>query len=276
MCLIGHLIHLASGAAPDAVSIVNVSRADYSFFDINTTKANNNGVYPTKISWQQPNENIPYGYIVYRSDKPDSGFKKISNKIIVNNESENIYIDDDKTLQIGKAYFYRILSVDDKGFGNKYSVPVYGWGALTHEKYLIEFNKTIVSSQKKLTLMHKPNPMSKLGNETKNGNISGSIYYNATFSGTAIIIMKYTDYVDYLIPLLEEPIPIFNLNGNSNTSADVKQNGSMNGTIKCTGMYPGSVSYDKITIGGGVAAGGTYGVSPEGCSISKELDFNLI
>lgn len=56
----------------------------------------------------------------------------------------------------------------------------------------------------------------------------------------------------------------FTLNGNSNTTANMSSNGTMDGTMSCTGMYPGKIYYDRIDIKGGAAGGGTYGVEPDG------------
>ena len=41
-------------------------------------------------------------------------------------------------------------------------------------------------------------------------------------------------------------------------------NGTMDGTVTCKGMYPGSVCYDNILIKGGAAGGGYYVVTREG------------
>jgi hypothetical protein len=38
----------------------------------------------------------------------------------------------------------------------------------------------------------------------------------------------------------------------------------MNGTMECTGMYPGKVYYDAVQVKGGAAGGGTYGIEPNG------------
>ena len=51
------------------------------------------------------------------------------------------------------------------------------------------------------------------------------------------------------------------LKGDTNTSAGIDTNGTMDGTVDIQGMYPGSVGYNNIKISGGAAGGGTYGVN---------------
>jgi hypothetical protein len=184
---------------------------------------------------------------------------------------EYTYIDKNETARVGRKYFYRVLSLNQLEQGSFPSNEDTGWGALTHEQYLIEYNKTMSSGLKKLTYMHKPGSTDKLGTETKYGTISGSIYYNAAMSGLgARIIIQLSNYADFYIE--NDPINgvYFTLNGNSNTSANMSSNGTMDGTINCTGMYPGSVSYDRIEIKGGAAGGGTYGVTHQGFSTKND------
>jgi hypothetical protein len=115
--------------------------------------------------------------------------------------------------------------------------------------------------------MHKPGSTEKLGTETKYGNISGSIYYNAAISGLgARIIIRLTDYADFYIENVPENGVYFTLSGESNTTANMSSNGDMDGTVTCTGMYPGKVIYNGIQIKGGAAGGGTYGIEPDGFS----------
>jgi hypothetical protein len=44
----------------------------------------------------------------------------------------------------------------------------------------------------------------------------------------------------------------------------MSSNGMMDGTVTVTGMYPGRIIFDRIEIRGGRAAGGTYGIIPDG------------
>ena len=138
----------------------------------------------------------------------------------------------------------------------------FGWGALTREQWFREYNKTMKESQKKLTLMHKGS-LDALGEETKSGTISGTVYYKASggLSG-ASVTMKYTTYADFYINNDPALGVYFCLNGNSDTEITnvTSQSGSMKNSVVCTGMYPGTAYYDGIQIKGGAAGGGYYEV----------------
>ena len=123
---------------------------------------------------------------------------------------------------------------------------------------------------------NRPGSTDKLGKETINGDISGTVLYDAGMAGLgARIIIKYTNYADTYTDGDASKGAYFTLNGNCNTSASMDQSGTMDGTITCTGMYPGKVRYDKIQIKGGAAGGGTYGVQPDGFD-NKELDWTIL
>lgn len=238
-------------------------------------QANSSGVYPVELTWDPPTSGDAAGYHVYRSTSKESGFRKITESPV----TECTYIDQNDTAKAGKYYYYRVLAVNELEQGKNYSDTMHGYGALTHKQYILEFNKTVLSSQKKLTKMHAGG-MGALGEEKADADVPvneqrGNLYYNATggVSG-ASITMKYTNYCDFNN---EYGTPYFILNGNSDTEITqvTSQNGYMKGVINCTGMYPGSVSYDKIQIKGGNAGGGTYGVQPEGFE-RKELDYRIL
>ena len=236
-----------------------------------SSSANSSGVYPVKITWEPPQGGAS-AYHVYRSTTKDSGFRKITDVPVTDCE----FVDKNDTAKAGKYYYYRVLALNELEQGNNYSETKVGYGALTHEQYILEFNKTILSSQKKLKLMHKPST-SALGSEEYQGDISGKVYYHADLEGgvNARIIIQYTDYADSYIDNNKELGPYFVLTGNSNTSANISANGGMDGTINCTGMYPGSVSYDGIEIKGGDAGGGTYGVKPAGFE-KKDVSWTVL
>lgn len=234
-------------------------------------QANSSGVYPVELKWAAP-EGGATAYHVYRSTSQDSGFRKITESPV----TECTYIDQNDTAKAGKYYYYRVLAVNELEQGKNYSDTIHGYGALTHEQYMLEFNKTIKSSQKKMDFFNRPGSTDKLGTETINGNISGTVLYSAKIAGFgANIVIRYDNYADSYIDGNSKLGVYFNLTGNSDTSASMDQSGSMSGTITCTGMYPGSVSYDKIQIKGGNAGGGTYGVQPEGFE-RKELDYRIL
>jgi hypothetical protein len=259
--------------APAAAVIQGAAQRAY----FNGAAANSNGVYPVKITWKKPANEDPVFYNVQRSTRSGTGFSTINeitldasgpwSDVFSYDAATGIYtyIDKNETAKVGRKFYYRVLSLNELKQGNFPSNEAIGWGALTHEQFILEYNKTMGAALKRLTYMHKPGSTEKLGTETKNGAISGTIYYNAAISGMgARIIIRLTNYAEFYIENDPEKGPYFILNGESNTSANMSSNGTMDGTVNCTGMYPGKVSYDGIEIKGGAAGGGTYGVEPEG------------
>lgn len=234
---------------------------------------NNNGVFPIEITWEKPKNDIAEGgYFVYRSTNPVSGFRKITDEPI----KETSYIDKNDVAKAGVYYYYKILSLNSLGQGANYTEADYGYGALTADQYMREYNKTVIAAQKKLTLMHKPGNFDKIGSETVNGKISGNLSYDAKadVSG-AKIIMHYQDYAEFYINEDSSKGSYFKLTGNSDTKASIDASGSMSGIVKCEGMYPGSVDYSKIQIKGGAAAAGSYGISREGFEGTVDVDWKV-
>jgi hypothetical protein len=240
--------------------------------------ANSNGVYPVKITWKKPANEDPAFYIIQRSTSSGIGFSTINedplgangswiNDVYSYDASTGVYTYTDKneTAKVGRKFYYRVLSLNELKQGNFYSSEAIGYGALTHEQYILEYNKTMGGAAlKRLTYMYKPGT-SALGTETKYGTISGSIYYNAAQSGLgARIIIRLTEFAEFYIENDRAKGVYFILNGNSNTTASMDSSGTMDGTVTCTGMYPGKIHYDNIKIKGGAAGGGTYGVEPDG------------
>jgi fibronectin type 3 domain-containing protein len=255
----------AVAPAPAAALIQDASRAA----NIPGYNANASGVYPVRLTWKKPDNETPHAYHVYRSTAPDSGYRKITvEPVYADTESGGVFAFVDasnQTAKAGKRYYYKVLSLNMLGQGAYYSDFREGYGALNYEQYMLEYNKTIKSSHRKMTYMNKPGSTDKLGTETKDGTVSGSVYYNAAVSGLgARVILRYTSYADFYTDGSEALGPYFVLTGDSNTSAAMDQSGTMDGTINVTGMYPGKVYYDNIQIKGGAAAGGTYGIEPAG------------
>jgi len=269
--------------APAAAVMQGASQRIYDL-PANLKKANSNGVYPVRITWKKPDNEDPAFYHVQRSTRSGAGFSTINEAPLdASGSSTDVYysydpvtkiytyIDINDTAKVGRKYYYRVLSLNELKQGNFYSSEAIGYGALTHKQYLLEYNKTMDKALKKLTLMYKSAATDKLGSETKNGAISGTISYKANLSGlSARIIIELTNYADFFIENELDKGVYFILNGNSNTSANTSSNGSMDGTMNCTGMYPGKVYYDRIEIKGGSAGGGTYGVEPDGGGRQEE------
>ncbi len=254
--------------APCPKAPVNVTASKTSALDgLDKYEANTNGVYPVKVSWSAPAGDNPYGYYVYRSAKPDSSFRKITDEPITDALE---FIDNNETARAGSYYYYKVVSVNMLRQGkncNEHNENSKGYGALTRDQWFREYNKTVKKSQSRLTLMHKGGT-SALGSESANGGISGKLSYKAEMAGLgARITMHYTDYAEFYIGGEESGGVYFLLNGDTNTTANMSANGSMDGTNRAhkDGMYPGYAKYDKLEIKGGGAGGGYYIV----CTMDK-------
>ncbi len=263
--------------APDSVSSIEVSKRK----NLGSSYvANANGVYPVEITWTSP-ESVSSlsGYHVYRSTKADSGFRKITETPIehISGTKNYSFVDQNETAKTRTYYYYKVLAVNSLGQGSDYSDTKEGYGALTPEQYMREYNKTAINSQTKLTLMHKSNDLDKLGSESINGSISGTLSYNAKTQGLgARITMHYENYADYYIVDKDRNSGVyFCLTGDTNTTASMDASGEMDGTVICSGMYPGKVVYNNIQIKGGAAGGGTYGIIREGFDGQVEVDWKV-
>ncbi|MCR4899628.1 MAG: hypothetical protein K5907_02305 [Treponema sp.] len=251
--------------APCPKAPVNVAASKTSGLDgLQNYNANTNGVYPVKITWAPPADDTPAGYHVYRSTKPDSSFRKISDEPVTGTLE---FIDNNETARAGTFYYYKVVSLNLLGQGKKsndQSEDTRGYGALTRDQWFREYNKTVKKSQTKLTLMHKSKDTDKLGSESVNGEISGSLSYNAKIDGLgARILMHYNNYADLYAGGNSDFGIAFLITGDTNTSANMSANGTMDGTVTAanSGMYPGYAKYNSLEIKGGRAGGGYYLVS---------------
>lgn len=295
---------LSSFAAPQPNAPENVSATKNVYLSENWT-ANLNGVYPVKITWDAPSDGdtSSYSYVVYRSTLPDSGFKKVGTT------SELSLIDSYSNAKAGEMYYYKVVSLNISNQGTHSNDPATdtnfacrGYGALTADQWFREYNKTIMRSQAKLTLMHKSSDKDKLGTETIKGDVSGSLTYKADSNIAkpgAEIKMPYTNYADFYCgdggklyfgnlngfgsdynSLSEEQksrcLVYFILNGSTDTSCDIRANGSMSNSVTCTGMYPGVATYNNLKIVSGAAGGGYYLVTTYDSSGNTILSNNQV
>lgn len=256
-------------------------------------KYNDYEVYPVRITWNKPMQDNPTSYTIFRSEKPNASFKKVATVMAPDNDPNTVvtYYDSNPTAKAGTFFYYKVVSVNSLGQGKKGNDPStdtqrksWGYGAITRDQWFREYNKEIFSSQAKLTLMHKPSDLDKVGSETVyatvpvNGSL-GTLGYNAKVAGLgAEISMPYKEYADHYIVSNGQNIGVyFILNGNTDTTSNMSANGHMHETVRCyhyenynglfQGMYPGSAKYDNLEIKGGAAGGGYYLVQ------TYELDY---
>jgi len=269
--------------SPAPAAAIIQSASQHAFISANAP-ANSSGIYPVRITWKKPDNDSPAFYNVQRSIRSTTGFSRANEQPLNangpwtdfyfydHNTGIYTYLDTNETARVARKYYYRVLSLNQLEQGNFPSEERIGWGALTHEQWIAEFNKTYSSAIYKLTLMHRSADTDKLGTETKYGTISGDIYYNARIAGLGgDITVRQTNYCDFYIENDPANGPYFILNGNSGSEANMSGNGKMkNETITCTGMYPGSIFHGNVQLTGGKVSGGTYGITPDGFS-RKEL-----
>jgi hypothetical protein len=249
-----------AGAEITAVFYLEAGRAE----PVPGCGPNAQGVYPVRLRWRRPAGLEPAAYAVYQSSGADGEFRA-RGAVTAEPGGFFAFIHENPAAAPGIPYYYRVLALNAAGEGLAWSEPRMGYGALTHTQYLLEYNKTVKSSHRRLTLMHQRRALSKLGAETQNGAISGSVSYEARIAGLgARVIIRYEHYADFYIPGEPAREPRWIISGEMNTSASLNQSGRMDGTVEAGGMYPGKVFYDNILIKDGGAAGGTYGVEPTG------------
>ena len=124
------------------------------------------------------------------------------------------------------------------------------------EDYALTFFKKFNATQKKLTYMNKKGALAKVGTETVQGELSGTIFYHVKIKGAgAEVILRYTDYSD-------EEGWVFD--GEIITHSNMAQNGSFEGTIKVSGIIPGEINYDKVRLVKGNPGDGFYSVTLQG------------
>jgi hypothetical protein len=126
-----------------------------------------------------------------------------------------------------------------------------GYRAVTDKEFFIEVNATVKYSQKKLT------KLGSLGSEQVQGDVTGSLTYNAKMSGLSLVNVSidYVDYRDFYLTLSgRQATAITNV---------FNQSGIVVDTVHVTGIYPGAVVYN-INVDGGKPVGGTYTVIQKG------------
>ncbi len=216
--------------------------------------ANKNGVFPVCLSWNK----VPLAtsYTIMEKDENDEwktvASLKESQLSFQNNRFS--YIHKDLNAVADSFVTYKVMAWSTKLLETSWEDI--GWGALTALRYMDTYNENVIKSHSKLTLMHKRINLQKLGKDTSLGEISGYLKYDAHVRGlNGVVEMEYSNYSEKIQWIL---------NGYTNTKANIWANGNMYGTVKCIGMYPGSVCYDNIEIKKGKAHGGYYTIKRKG------------
>ena len=123
------------------------------------------------------------------------------------------------------------------------------------EDYALTFFKKLNQTQSKLTYMNKKGSLAKVGTETVNGDISGTIFYDVKIKGAgAVVTLRYTNYSD-------EAGWIFD--GEIITKSNMAQNGTFSGIVKMTSPYADicpslEICYDNVLLVKGTPGGGYY------------------
>lgn len=124
------------------------------------------------------------------------------------------------------------------------------------EEYFVKYMEELDKTQVRLTYMNKKNAMSKMGTETIEGKISGTLFYTVKIKGVgAEILLRYTDFC-------EEEGWIFN--GDILVHSNMNQDGTFSGTIAVNGTSPGKVYYDDVKMKKGMPSAGNYEIEQEG------------
>lgn len=137
---------------------------------------------------------------------------------------------------------------------------------ISNEEYAILYFKKINQTQTKLSYMNKKSSLAKIGTETINGDISGTLYYNVKVKGFGgVVTLRYTNYCD-------EEGWVFD--GEIITKSNMAQNGTLEGVVTITGDHPGKAYYENAILKSGEPGDGTYGFEQEGCP-REELDYHI-
>ena len=151
------------------------------------------------------------------------------------------------------------------------SFTLFSQSATSADDYALTYFKKLNETQTKLTYMNKKSSLAKIGTETVNGNISGTLFYDVKIKGAgAVVTLRYTNYCD-------EAGWVFD--GEIITNSNMSQNGDFSGTVKM--LTPSSsstpeltVCYDKVLMLKGMPGKGYYLVTPKG-SKEEKVDYSV-
>ncbi|MBR5032368.1 MAG: hypothetical protein IKX70_01705 [Treponema sp.] len=225
-----------------------------------------NGIYPVRLTVTVESADRTLYVKIYRSTNAAGPFTLVIDSMQPNSEYFDLY--DATPMQPGTKYYYQAVlgkgDLQTSILAQKSNISI-GWGALTHEAFYVFFNTTIKKSYKKMTLMNNPSALKKLGTEETTGDKSGKFLYNAKIKGIGgLATMTYQNYSD-------DNLVFFT--GDMITQADMFNSGKMDGFMQMTGMYNGTIYFDKVTIKEAKANSGTYGIKPQNAP-RKEIEYS--
>lgn len=238
----------------------------YSDYEEAVITPSDKGIYPVRLTVTVDSADRTLYVKIYRATNEKGPFSLIIDSMQPNSEYFDLY--DSSPMERGVKYYYvAVLGKEDLKTApdpQKSNLTI-GWGSLTHEAFYVFFNTTIQKSYPKMVLMNNKSALKKLGSEETKGDISGKFLYNAKIKGMGgLATMTYQNYSD-------DGLVFFN--GDMITNADMHSSGNMEGSMRMTGMYNGSIYFDKVIIKESKADGGTYGIKPDG-TLRKEIDYS--
>ncbi len=123
-------------------------------------------------------------------------------------------------------------------------------------------DRAVIQAHSKMVLMNKKGALSKLGTEVSDGDVSGTLTYDARMKGLGgRVTMRYVHYCDSENGII--------LDGETNTTANISMKGTLDGTLYISGPVTGSINHDNVLIVDGDVGGGYYLVSVNGKPAEK-------
>lgn len=141
----------------------------------------------------------------------------------------------------------------------------YGQSKYTpQEQFFIDYSIQQDLTQTRLVLMNKKGNLAKLGEETINGKISGTLHYKTSVKGLkGIVTLTYTNYSD---------VEGWIFNGIVITYANMSADGTLGGHMVAEGL--GEVDYTDLILKDGKVAGGNYKVTVPGLP-EQDVNYEL-
>ena len=259
---------LTAGAlfAENTIKLKASQELYYTDYEEAVINASDNGIYPVRLTVTVESADRTLYVKVYRATTQAGPFTLIIDSMQPNSEYFDLY--DSTPMMPGIKYYYKAVLGKDNlqtAAPSLISNVAVGWGALTHEAFYVFFNTTLKKSYPKMTLMNNPNALKKLGTEETTGEKCGKFLYNAKVKGVGgVATMTYQNYSD-------DNLVFFT--GDMITKADMFSSGTMDGQMQMTGMYNGTIYFDKVIIKESKAHAGTYGIKPDGTR-RKEIEYS--